>query len=121
MTSEQLRARVLMEWRGLPVFDRGQQDTAKPISVLMSSLLGELGLADRLRYEEITKAWTEIVGDFLGHHSAPHRLQQGVLSVRVLQPTLRYEFDRVWKKDILAKLQKRFGAKTVRDVKFQIG
>jgi predicted nucleic acid-binding Zn ribbon protein len=121
MTSEQLRARVLSEWRGLPVFDRGQQDSAKPVAVLMGTLLGELGLGDRLRYEEITKAWTEIVGEFLGNHSAPHRLQQGVLSVRVLQPTLRYEFDRVWKKDILAKLQKRFGAKTVRDVKFQIG
>jgi hypothetical protein len=61
------------------------------------------------------------VGAFLGQNSAPHRLQQGVLSVRVLQPTLRYEFDRVWKKDILAKLQARFGVKTVKDLKFQIG
>ena len=121
MTSEQLRARVLMEWRGLPVFDRGKQDTAKPISALLGSLMGELGLADRLRQEEITKAWTDIVGDFLGHHSAPHKLQQGVLSVKVLQPTLRYEFDRVWKKDILAKLQARFSPKVVRDVKFQLG
>jgi predicted nucleic acid-binding Zn ribbon protein len=121
MTSEQLRARVLTEWRGLPIFDRGQQDTAKPVAALLKSLLGELGLSDRLRQEEITKAWTEIVGEFLGHHSAPNRLQQGVLSVRVLQPTLRYEFDRVWKKDILAKLQARFGQKTVREVKFQIG
>jgi hypothetical protein len=49
MTSEQLRARVLSEWRGLPVFDRGKQDTAKPISALMGAFLGELGLADRLR------------------------------------------------------------------------
>src|SRR3954470_18415009 len=108
MTSEQLRARVLTEWRGLPVFDRGKQDSAKPISLLLPSLMGELGLADRLRYEEITQAWTGIVGEFLGHPPTPHRLQQGVLRVRVLQPTLRYEFDRVWKKDILAKLQTRF-------------
>jgi hypothetical protein len=43
-----------------------------------------------------------------------------VLFVNVLQPTLRYELDRVWKKDILAKLQARFG-RMVREVKFQIG
>jgi hypothetical protein len=120
MTAEELRARVLLEWRGLPDFNRGMQDTAQPVSGLVDKVMGKWGLGDRLRYEEVTRSWVAIVGEFVGRHSCPNRLEKGVLFVNVLQPTLRYELDRVWKKDILAKLQARFG-RMVREVKFQIG
>ena len=83
--------------------------------------MSDLGLGDRLREEEVLRSWTQIVGEFVGSHSTPQRLQQGTLTVRVLQPTLRYELDRVWKRDILAKLKARFGARTVREIKFRLG
>ena len=47
--------------------------------------------------------------------------KDGVLTVRVLQPTVHFELDRFWKPKILAKLKERFGSRTVRDVKFRIG
>jgi predicted nucleic acid-binding Zn ribbon protein len=120
MTPEQIRARVLAEWRGLPdqPFVR---HNSKPIDELIKKMMGTLGLGERLREEEITKAWREVVGDFVAKHSSPQRLDKGVLTVRVLQPTVHYELDRVFKPKLLAKLKARFGASTIRELKFRIG
>ena len=88
---------------------------------VVASVMAGLGLHERLREEEMKSAWHTIVGEFVAKHSAPQKLVEGVLIVRVLQPTLKYELDRVWKRDILAKLKTRFGGRTVRDLRFQIG
>ncbi len=64
-------------------------------------------------------AWREVVGDFLAEHSVPVALKEGVLIIQVLQPTVRYELDRTWKPEILRKLKARFGAKSVKEVRFR--
>ncbi|HEV7401666.1 MAG TPA: DUF721 domain-containing protein [Chthoniobacteraceae bacterium] len=120
MTSDQVRARVLAEWRGLPEVPFTRH-AAKAVGGLVSKWMAELGLDERLREEEITKAWAEIVGPFVAKHSTPHKLDKGVLTVRVLQPTVHYELDRVFKPKLLAKLKARFGAATIRELKFRLG
>jgi predicted nucleic acid-binding Zn ribbon protein len=120
MKPKRLRAIALAEWRGLPETPFAA-DSAKPIGETIVKVMGALGLKDRLREDEVLRAWQEIVGDFVARHSVPQRLKDGVLTVRVLQPTVHYELDRVWKPEILAKLKARFGARTVRDIKFRIG
>lgn len=120
MKPEQLRARVLTEWRGLPV-PRELPDRAVLCAVAVQKVMKDLGLGERLRAEEVMGAWREVVGEFFSLHSKPQRLKDGVLFVSVLQPTLHFELDRVWKRDILDKLKKRFGARTVREIKFRIG
>jgi hypothetical protein len=45
-------------------------------------------------------------------------MRDGVLVVQVIQPAVRYELDRSWKRSILRKLQARF-EKTVREVRFR--
>jgi predicted nucleic acid-binding Zn ribbon protein len=115
-----LRAKVIAEWRGL----REQpfvRDTAKPIEEPLVKLMQALGLGDRLREDEVKRAWKEIVGDFLATHSEPVALKEGTLFVRVLQPTLHYELDRVWKPRLLQKLKQRFGTRTIREVRFRVG
>jgi len=54
-------------------------------------------------------------------HFAPVALGEGVLYVRVLQPALHYELEQVSKVEILRKLKKRFGTKTIRDIRFRVG
>jgi predicted nucleic acid-binding Zn ribbon protein len=78
-------------------------------------------LGERLREEEVLGAWSDIVGDFIASHSKPFRLQAGVLQVQVLQSTMHYELDRVWKVKILEKLKQRFGPKAVREIRFRVG
>lgn len=120
MKPEKLRARVLAEWRGLPEIPFSK-DTSKPVGDLLSKLMKSLGLSERLNEEEVLLAWKELVGDFFAKHSSPQRLKDGVLYVNVLQPTVHFELERVWKRDILAKLKKRFGTRVVRDMKFRLG
>jgi predicted nucleic acid-binding Zn ribbon protein len=80
-----------------------------------------LGLRERLHETEVIEAWAKIVGNFIAAHSAPVSLREGILYVRVLQPALHYELDQVCKVDILRKLKQRFGAKTIRDIRFRVG
>lgn len=81
-------------------------------------VMAQLGLKDRLKEEEVLAAWGDTVGEFVAKHSTPKRLKNGILFVAVLQPTVRYELDRIWKRDILEKLKIRFGARTVKDIRF---
>ena len=115
----QLRARVIAEWRGLP--DEGfPQDTSQPINAIVTKVMAQLGLASRMKEEEILSAWRSVVGDFLAQHSTPQRLVEGVLYVRVLQPAMHFELDRTWRPEIVRKLKVRFG-RAVRDVRFRVG
>ncbi|MDR3406152.1 MAG: DUF721 domain-containing protein [Chthoniobacter sp.] len=120
MKPEQLRARALAEWRGMPArFER--PDRAVSAAEAVQKVMQSLGLGDRLKANEVLAAWQEIVGEFFAKHSAPHQLKDGVLYISVLQPTVHFELDRVWKRDILAKFKQRFGARTVREIKFRLG
>ena len=115
-----LRAAVIAEWRGLPErkmrADRWQSSTD-----LVPKLMQRMGLRERLRETEVIDAWSKIVGDFIAAHSAPVALREGILYVRVLQPALHYELEQVSKSEILRKLKQRFGAKTIRYIRFRVG
>ena len=79
------------------------------------------GLSERLRESEVIDAWKAIVGEFIAAHSCPVSLRAGVLSVRVLQPALHYQFEQISKAEILRKLKQRFGAKIIREIRFRVG
>lgn len=114
-----LRARVIAEWRGLRE-EHFPTDTAKALGPVLARVMKEMGLETRMREEEIIAAWRDIVGDFLAQHSVPQRLADGVLHVRVLQPSMLFELERTWRPEIVRKLKKRFG-RSVRDVRFRVG
>lgn len=115
-----IRARVIAEWRGLP--DTGfPRDTSRPVGEEIRKLLEKLGVQQRVDEREILSLWKEVVGDFLAQHSSPAQLIGGVLIVRVLQPTVHFELERVWKRVLLEKLQTRFGERIIRKIRFQVG
>lgn len=119
MLNASLRARVLAEWRGLPQAVP-VQDRCKPVGLILEALLPRLGLEDQIGEERVRAAWLEVVGDFIAKHASPAGLVGGVLFIQVLQPSLRYELERNWKKHILQRLQDAFGRKAVRSVKFRL-
>ena len=119
MTPHQ-RAHLIREWRGLPE-PPPKPDRQTTAADVIGKVMASLGLGERLRQEEVLRAWKEIVGDFIAGHATPQRLEKGILIVQVLQPTMHYELDRVWKPQILQKMKDRFGPRTVREIKFRIG
>ena len=114
------RARLIQEWRGLPE-PASKPDRQTTAADVIAKVMASLGLGERLRQEEVLGAWREIVGDFIASHAAPQRLDKGVLIVQVLQPTMHYELDRVWKPQILKKMKDRFGTRTVKEIRFRVG
>ena len=114
------RAQILREWRGLPE-PPPKPDRQTTAAEVIGKVMASLGLGERLRQEEVLGAWRELVGDFIASHATPQRLDKGVLIVQVLQPTMHYELDRVWKPQILQKMKDRFGSRTVREIRFRIG
>jgi predicted nucleic acid-binding Zn ribbon protein len=115
-----LRAAVIAEWRGLPERKIRPDRWQAPADVL-PKLMQRMGLSERLHETEVIEAWSKIVGEFIAAHSTPVALREGVLYVRVLQPALHYELEQVSKIEILRKLKKRFGTKTIRDLRFRVG
>ena|SRR5438067_2282688 len=115
-----LRDIVIAEWRGLSE-PKQRPDRWKAAGELLPALMQRLGLRERLHENEVVEAWAGIVGEFIAAHSAPVALRDGVLYVRVLQPALHYELELISKTQILRKLKKRFGSRTIRDVRFRVG
>jgi predicted nucleic acid-binding Zn ribbon protein len=118
--SPSLRAAVVAEWRGLPA-NKSRPDRWQAPGDLLPKLIQQLGLSERLRESEVIDAWKQIVGDFIAEHSAPVSLRAGILSVRVLQPSLHYQFEQISKAEILRKLKQRFGTKIIREIRFRVG
>ena len=117
---QSFRRRVIEEWRGFSEPDE-QGDRTVSVREVLEGLAPKLGLANRLRQEEIVSAWAEIVGDFFARHSRPTKLDQGILIVNVLQPTVLYELDRQGKALILTRLKARFGSKLIKELRFRLG
>ena len=115
----ELRRQVLAEFRGYreprPLMERVQAVG----TVIAKAMLG-LGLGERVREAEVLQAWKEIAGEFLATHSSPSRLKDGVLYVRVLQPSIHFELEQM-RRPIIEKLKVRFGARTVREIRFRAG
>ena len=115
-----LRAAVVAEWRGLPA-NKPRPDRWQAPGDLLPKLMQQLGLSERIRENEVMDAWKQIVGDFIAAHSTPVSLRVGILSVRVLQPSLHYQFETISKAEILRKLKQRFGTKIIREIRFRVG
>lgn len=115
-----LRRTVIAEWRGLTC-NPPRPDRTHSTAELLPKLMQQLGLKERLQEREVLATWETVVGEFNAAHSCPVSLRDGVLYVRVLQPALHYELERVNKAEILRKLKQRFGSRTIRDLRFRLG
>lgn len=110
---------MIAEWRGIHE-PRERPERCHAVSAVLEKILPKLGLSERLSEQQIREAWLQIVGDFLASHSHPAGLADGILTVQVLQPSVRFELERNCKPRILARLQERFGKKTIRDIRFRL-
>lgn len=117
---ERLRRRILGDWRGCEQ-PRDLRRHERMAADLVRHVLARAGLGNRIMEEEMAKEWAGMVGEFLARHSRPVALRNGVLQVAVMQSAVRYDLERNLKRDVLAKLQKRYGPGVVKDLRFTPG
>jgi predicted nucleic acid-binding Zn ribbon protein len=117
--TEAQRRQILLEWRLLP--EPEPQREPKSVQALLQAQLGKMGLSERVIEDQLTAAWESIVGPSNAALSRPVSLRKGELVVAVAQPALKYTFERFHAGEILGRLQERFGAETVRSLRFRTG
>jgi predicted nucleic acid-binding Zn ribbon protein len=113
------RHALISAWRGAdegPVVDLPVQN----VSDLVGKVIVQAGLGSRMKLEEVLGAWREIVGDFLFQHSRPDSIQRGVLTVRVLQPTVHHALSMELPR-ILKRLQAQLKNSGIKDIRLKHG
>lgn len=113
------RAKLIADWRGYEE-PKPKPDRTQLAGAVASSFLQQLGLGEQMDEDELKRVWKEMVGDFLALHSTPVKLKDGILVVQVLQSTIHYELDRIWKPKVLKNLRERFGNKRIREIRFRV-
>ncbi len=116
---QKTRDRVLAEWRRYP--ESRPRRPASRVGDVLNRVLDDLGVGERITEEEISREWHSMVGGFLAENARPLRLRRGELAVQVLQPSIRFELERVWKPRILKRLRELYGPDAVRSLRFVLG
>lgn len=86
---------------------------------LATELLEKIGFKEKLWEQQLLTDWVELVGDAVARRSRPGQIVRGTLTVYVSNATWLNELSRYGKPEMLAKLQARFGAKRIADLRFQ--
>jgi hypothetical protein len=111
------RSRVVNEWRGTGELPSSTKNL-RSMDQLVPEIIGALGLKERYETEEMEQLWRELVGDFNASLSRPVRIDRRVLFVQISQPTALYHMERTLKPELLKKIQDKFGAERIRDIRF---
>ncbi len=83
-------------------------------------VLRKLGLEQSFREHALVTEWEKLVGPQVAQHARPGRVERKVLTIFVTHPAWLSELSRYGQKEILAKLQARFGADRVKGVRLQL-
>ena len=117
--TQRLRHSLVGQWRGVedgPLVDV----PTKAIGDVLSNLMKELGMNERLRLEDVLAAWRSVAGEFIGKNSQPDGYSRGVLTVRLLQPSMHHALT-LERPALIRKLNEYLGVGVVRDIRFRHG
>ncbi len=116
------RKEILREWRGCD--EPGDPDArVRPASALLASVMRGLraaGMADGLDETEVRATWKELAGDFIGRHSDPVSVRDGILVLRVAQPSMKFHLEQM-KPLLLERVQQRLGKERIKAIRFTHG
>ncbi|MEJ6578893.1 MAG: DUF721 domain-containing protein [Akkermansiaceae bacterium] len=115
----QMRADVIHQWVGASK----PLDLNKNISeaaVHIEAILEGIGVRGGLDEDRVKEAWGALAGELVAKQTEPVSLRRGCLTLRVLQPAMRYHLEQL-KPGLLRKLQAELGADNVKSLRLTIG
>lgn len=96
------------------------QEASVSIGDVVPQVLKQLGLENRLWEQALVTEWTALVGPQVAAHARPGRLERKTLHIFVSHPIWLSELSRFSQPQILANLQKRFGADRIKALRLQL-
>ena len=115
----QMRADVVHQWVGAPKPLDLNKNISEP-SEHLEAILEAVGLRGGLDEDRVKEAWSSLVGELLAKQTEPVSLRKGCLTLRVLQPAMRYHLEQL-KPSLLGKLQRELGQDHVSSLRLTIG
>jgi predicted nucleic acid-binding Zn ribbon protein len=114
-----LQRRVLSEWRGLeePLDWTGHEHG---IANVLEKIFAKAKFEERVTEEELALVWRAAVSEFVAQNSKAISLDNGILHVAVLQPSIRYTLQSEMRSKILPKLKHAIPGNEIRDVRFRL-
>ncbi|MFT5239121.1 MAG: putative nucleic acid-binding Zn ribbon protein [Candidatus Promineifilaceae bacterium] len=91
-----------------------------PVRPMIESLIKKLGIAPEAWLTEMADDWSDIVGKDVAAHTRPGLLQNKCLVVYVDSSPWLTELSRVAKRSMLKKIQERFTAARLSDIRLQL-
>lgn len=116
---ERIRREVLREWRG-------GDDPAHPdehlhrASEFLAAILRQANASEGIDEARLREMWSEIAGEFIARHATPDSLRGGCLTLKVLQPAMRFQLEQM-KPRLLANLERAAGRGIVKSIRFSLG
>lgn len=86
----------------------------------LADILRHAQVSDGIDEERLREIWADIAGDFIAHHTSPAALRQGCLTLRVLQPAMRFQLEQM-KPHLIANLAQALGQGVVTSIRFSLG
>ncbi|MCH7225227.1 DUF721 domain-containing protein [Haloferula sp. A504] len=116
---ERIRRSILREWRGGddPV---ELDDHLHRATDFLGAILREAQVSEGIDEERLREMWVEIAGDFISRHASPDSLRGGCLTLKVLQPAMRFQLEQM-KPRLLANLERVAGKGVVKSIRFSLG
>ena len=99
--------------RVYPAFSDGRMADVVP------ELVRKFGIADTYWEHTLEREWPTLVGEQVARHTRPGRMHRGILHVYVSSAPWLAELSRMGQKQILANVQKRFGASRITSVRLE--
>jgi len=114
-----IREEILREWRGA----EEPADLNAGIHLadkFVTAILRAAGAEDGLHEDQVRATWKELAGDFIGRHTEPVSVKNGVLSLRCTQPALRFQLEQM-KPMLLKRIREQLGENRIKSIKFSLG
>jgi len=114
-----MRAQVTRDWVGAPK-PLDLNKNISPASDHIEAILESIGIQGGLNEEEVKATWRTLAGELVAKQTEPASLRKGCLTLRVLQPSMRYHLEQL-KPGLLRKLQSELGEDNIKSLRLTIG
>ena len=111
--------RIIREWRGYDEALDLNEGLHRP-QEFIQSILESAGAIEGLQEDQVRAAWKELAGDFIASHTDPVSVKQGELVLRVSQPALRFQLERM-KPELLTRIREHLGPESIKSIHFTHG
>ncbi|MDA7930314.1 DUF721 domain-containing protein [Akkermansiaceae bacterium] len=119
ISRKNMRADIVSQWVGAsrPLnLEKNISEAGAHIEAILESI----GVQGGLDEERVKEAWSSLAGDLIAKQTDPVSLRKGCLTLKVLQPAMRYHLEQL-KPGLLRRLQNELGSENVTALRLTIG